>query len=272
MPELPEVEVVRRELAEITKDQPRIEKFEFMRRDIRDPMPIKKLQQMAGAQILSVQRRAKYLLIETSKGGILSHLGMTGTWRVAVLGDELSHDHVYIYLSNQMRLAFRDPRRFGIFETFDLKNPNASPRLKTLGPEPLDAEFTAEYLLSKLKRKNAPIKTALMDQKLVVGVGNIYASEVLFKSGIKPSKRADRLSREQVQVLTGHIKEVLLNAIEGGGSSISDFAGTRGEAGSYQDSHQVYGRAGDKCVVCSTIIKQKVMAGRSTFWCPSCQT
>lgn len=271
MPELPEVEVVRRELAEITRDRPRIEKFEFLRRDIRDPMPIKKLQAMAGAQILSVHRRAKYLLIETSKGGILSHLGMTGTWRLAVPGDEMVHDHVYIYLSNKMRLAFRDPRRFGIFETYDLENPRKSPRLKTLGPEPLDSEFTADYLWTQLRKRKAPIKTALMDQKLVVGVGNIYASEVLFKSAIKPLKRADRLTREEVQVLTGHIKEVLLKAIEGGGSSISDFAGTRGESGSYQDSHQVYGRAGEKCVVCSTIIKQKVMAGRSTFWCPSCQ-
>jgi formamidopyrimidine-DNA glycosylase len=271
MPELPEVEVVRRELAELTKDQPRIEKIEFQRKDLRDPMPIRKLQLLQGARVLSVQRRAKYLLIETDKGGILSHLGMTGTWRLAVPGDELLHDHIYIYLSNQVRLAFRDPRRFGIFETFDLNNRQKNPRLKSLGPEPLGSEFSADYLRSKLKKKKAPIKTALMDQKLVVGVGNIYASEVLFQSGIRPSKRADKLTFDQVQLLVQNIKKVLIKAIESGGSSISDFASTRGESGSYQDSHQVYGREGEKCVVCGTVIRQSVMAGRSTFWCPNCQ-
>jgi formamidopyrimidine-DNA glycosylase len=272
MPELPEVEVVRRELAEITRDKPRIEKIEFLRKDLRDPMPIRKLQQLQGARILSVHRRAKYLLIETDKGGILSHLGMTGTWRVAVPGDELLHDHIYIYLSNGMRLAFRDPRRFGIFETIDLAKQNQNARLKNLGPEPLDADFSAEYLLSKLRKRQAPVKTTLMDQKVVVGVGNIYASEVLFQSHIKPSKRAGRITREQAQVLVENIKKVLLMAIEGGGSSISDFAGTRGESGSYQDLHQVYGREGKDCVICGTQIRQAVMAGRSTFWCPTCQT
>jgi len=271
MPELPEVEVVRRELAELTKGQPRIEKIEFLRKDLRDPMPIRKLQLLTGARILSITRRAKYLLIETEKGGILSHLGMTGTWRLAEAGEEMLHDHIYIHLSNKMRLAFRDPRRFGIFETFDLKNSSASPRLKTLGPEPLSSEFSAEYLSPMLRTRKAPIKTALMDQKLVVGVGNIYASEVLFQSLIRPSKRADRITREQVQLLVQNIKKVLALAIEGGGSSISDFAGTRGESGSYQDSHQVYGRKGKQCVICGTVIRQSVMAGRSTFWCPSCQ-
>lgn len=271
MPELPEVEVVRRELSELFKDKPRIEKIEFMRKDLRDPMPIRKLQLLHGARILRVQRRAKYLLIETDKGGILSHLGMTGTWRLAVVGDELVHDHIYLHLSNQMRLAFRDPRRFGIFEIYDIKNSQSSPRLKSLGPEPLEKGFSPEYLALKLKGKKAPIKTALMDQKVVVGVGNIYASEVLFQSGIRPSKRADRITREQVQLLVQNIKKVLRSAIEGGGSSISDFAGTRGESGNYQDSHQVYGREGENCVVCGTVIRQSVMAGRSTFWCPQCQ-
>ncbi len=271
MPELPEVEVVRRELSELTKEKPRIEKIEFLRRDLRDPMPIKKLQSLQGARILAVKRRAKYLLIETEKGGILSHLGMTGTWRLAVKGDELLHDHIYLYLSNQMRLAFRDPRRFGIFETYDMQNLKSSPRLKVLGPEPLDAEFSADYLWTKLRGKKAPIKTTLMDQKVVVGVGNIYASEVLFQSHIRPSRRADRVTKDEVQVLVQNIKKVLELAIEGGGSSISDFAGTQGESGSYQDSHQVYGRDSEPCVVCKTRLKLTVMAGRSTFWCPKCQ-
>lgn len=271
MPELPEVEVVKRELSALTKDHPRIDAFVFLRKDLRDPMPIKKLQALVGSKILNVTRRAKYLLIETDKGGILSHLGMTGTWRVARKGEELLHDHIYIELSSGIRLAFRDPRRFGIFEVYNLLKPHSSPRLKSLGPEPLGSDFTAEYLYKKLKAKKAPIKTSLMDQKLVVGVGNIYASEALFRARIKPQRRADKITREQAAVLVKCIQEVLQESIDRGGSSISDFKQTSGESGSYQDSHQVYDRKGQKCVICGTPIKQTVMAGRSTYWCPRCQ-
>jgi formamidopyrimidine-DNA glycosylase len=271
MPELPEVETVKRELSEMTKDQPIIEKFEFLRKDLRDPMPIKKLNLMVGARILSVQRRAKYLLIETDKGGILSHLGMTGTWRVAGRGEELVHDHVYIFLSSGLRLAFRDPRRFGIFETFTIGNEKASSRLKDLGPEPLGSEFTSDYLWTHLRGKKAPIKTALMDQKMVVGVGNIYASEALFRAGIRPQRRADRVTRADAQKLVSCIREVLQQSIDKGGSSISDFKSTNGAEGSYQDSLQVYDRKGQSCVVCKTHIRHSVMAGRSTYWCPCCQ-
>ncbi|MEZ0392181.1 MAG: bifunctional DNA-formamidopyrimidine glycosylase/DNA-(apurinic or apyrimidinic site) lyase [Pseudobdellovibrionaceae bacterium] len=272
MPELPEVETVKRELAALIADHPRIERFEFLRKDLRDPMPIRRLQALCGARILAITRRAKYLLIETEKGGILSHLGMTGTWRVAGPGEELLHDHIYLYLSSGLRLAFRDPRRFGIFETYDLRELNRSPRLKSLGVEPLSDEFSAEYLFKKLKTKKAPLKTALMDQKLVVGVGNIYASEALFRAGIKPQKRSDRITKEQAQRLVESIRSVLQESIDKGGSSISDFLGTQGSEGSYQDSHQVYDRKGEMCVICSTPIKHSVMAGRSTYWCPSCQT
>jgi formamidopyrimidine-DNA glycosylase len=271
MPELPEVEVVRRELSHLTETRPRIEKFEFLRKDLRDPMPVKKLKALQGAKILSVQRRAKYLLIETDKGGILSHLGMTGTWRVAGPGEEKNHDHIYIYLSNGLRLAFRDPRRFGIFEIYQPGRESQCPRLKSLGPEPLSSEFSSDYLWQQLRKKKAPIKTALMDQKLVVGVGNIYASEALFLANIRPTRRADQVTRTEVQVLVEKIKAALLTAIEKGGSSISDFAGTSGKSGSYQDSHQVYDRKGKKCVICGTVIRAQILAGRSTFWCPRCQ-
>lgn len=272
MPELPEVEVVRKELDQIFSEHPRIVRFEFLRKDLRDPMPIRKIQSMVGARVLSVQRRAKYLLIETDKGGLLSHLGMTGTWRVAGPGEELSHDHIYLHLSNGLRLAFRDPRRFGIFEIYDLQKQDSSYRLKQLGPEPLGPDFTADYLWSKLRGKKAPIKTVLMDQKLVVGVGNIYASEVLFQSKIRPTRRAEQITRQQAQVLVDQIKAVLAEAIRKGGSSISDFKGTKGESGSYQDSHQVYDRKGEECVICKSRIRHAVMAGRSTFWCPKCQS
>lgn len=271
MPELPEIEVVRRELSKLTEDHPRIERFEFLRKDLRDPIPVRKLQALVGARILAVHRRAKYLLIETEKGGILSHLGMTGTWRISEKGTELLHDHIYIYLSSGVRLAFRDPRRFGIFETYDLQKISASPRLRDLGPEPLDSQFTPSYLWKKLKSKKAPVKTALMDQKLVVGVGNIYASEALFLAKIKPSRRADKVTLAQAGTLVKAIRAVLLESIEKGGSSISDFKRTGSESGSYQDSHSVYDRKGQKCVICGTPIRQSVMAGRSTYWCPSCQ-
>lgn len=271
MPELPEVEVVRRQLQKMTSDQPCIEKFEFKRKDIRDPMPIAQLKKMQGAQILSVQRRAKYLLIHTNKGGILSHLGMTGSWRAAGVGQEQLHDHVYLYLSSGIRLAFRDPRRFGIFETFDILHQSKNKRLCELGVEPLEADFTPEYLLEKFAGKKAPIKTALMDQKNVVGVGNIYASEALFKSGISPRLISAKLKPEKAESLVLAIKQILESAIQAGGSSIADFKDAENASGYFQNSHLVYGRKGLACVVCATKIKSAVMAGRSTFWCPVCQ-
>ncbi len=272
MPELPEVEVVKRELEALFVDQPRIEQIEFLRKDLRDPMPIAKIKLLIGARILKVSRRAKYLLIETEKGGLLSHLGMTGNWRVAVTGDDRLHDHVYLHLSNGLRLAFRDPRRFGILEIYDILKPEKSPRLKNLGPEPLEDSFTEFYLWQKLKLRKGPVKPALMDQKLVVGIGNIYASEALFRAGIRPQRKSNRVSLDSTKKLVAVIREILAAAIVGGGSSISDFKGAKDQAGSYHLSHQVYDRKTLPCGICATPIRQSVMAGRSTFWCPVCQS
>jgi formamidopyrimidine-DNA glycosylase len=271
MPELPEVEVVKRQLESICQDRPQIARFDFRRQDLRDPMPLEEIHGMTGARILAIKRRAKYLLIETENGGLLSHLGMTGTWRLAPPGQELIHDHLYIEFRDGRRLAFRDPRRFGIFETYDLAAPEQSPRLSGLGPEPLGPEFESTFLWQELRRRKAPIKSVIMDQSLVVGVGNIYASESLFLAGIRPTRRSDRLRRGECEVLVEQIKAVLSEAIRKGGSTISDFQGTKGEAGSYQDSHQVYGRSGEACYRCHKRIRQKVLSGRSTFWCPACQ-
>ncbi len=272
MPELPEVEVVRKELEALFEGQPRLEKIEFLRKELRDPMPIAKIQLLLGARILAVRRRAKYLLIETEKGGLLSHLGMTGTWRVAVGGDDRLHDHVYLHLSNGLRLAFRDPRRFGILEVFDLRFPEKSPRLCNLGPEPLEEIFTGIYLWRQLKLRKGPVKPALMDQKLVVGIGNIYASEALFRAKIRPQRKSNRVSLESAEILVGQIKQILAEAILSGGSSISDFKGAQDNPGSFHLLHQVYDRKGVPCVICGTLIRQSVMAGRSTFWCPVCQS
>jgi formamidopyrimidine-DNA glycosylase len=273
MPELPEVEVMRRGLEKVFAGKPSILKIQFMRKDLRDPMPIAKIQKLIGGKIIGIHRRAKYLLIETDKGGLLSHLGMTGTWRlVADLNLETRiHDHIFIHLSDGKILAFNDPRRFGIFEMYPLDNPDASPRLKTLGPEPLEESFNGKALWEKLRGKKTALKVAIMDQKIVVGVGNIYASEALFRAKIKPTLRADKLSLERAEVLTREIKKVLTLAIQSGGSSISDFKTFHGDKGGFQNQFLVYDRAGEPCVVCSKPLLTKVIAGRSTYWCTVCQ-
>lgn len=269
MPELPEVEIVKRGLAEILEDHPRLEKIELKRKDIRSPIPAKKLSTLVGEKITSVQRRAKYLLLWTPKGAMLSHLGMTGTWRVAPKGDERSHDHIYLHFSNGLRLAYRDPRRFGIFDF--VSDPATHPSLKNLGPEPLSKDFTGESLWESLRKKNIAIKVAIMDQKVVVGVGNIYASEALFAAGIKPSLPASKLSLDRAKILVREIQNVLSESIKAGGSSISDFEHASGDSGYFQDRFKVYDRAGEPCVVCGTHIRSKVMGGRNTFWCGHCQ-
>jgi formamidopyrimidine-DNA glycosylase (fpg) len=269
MPELPEVEVVKRGLEKILENKPTLQKIELKRKDLRDVMPAKKLSTLVGAKILSVERRAKYLLIWTDKGGMLSHLGMTGTWRVAPEGDERLHDHIYLHFSGGLRLAYRDPRRFGIFDFIPAGKTH--PKLSELGPEPFDASFTGETLWKSLRGKKINLKVAIMDQKVVVGVGNIYASEALFAAGIKPNLPAEKLSAARAEVLVREIRKVLQTSIDSGGSSISDFAQASGESGYFQTLFRVYDRAGEPCVVCKTKIKSTVMGGRSTYWCPHCQ-
>ncbi len=265
---------MRRGLEKVLASQPTITQFKFLRKDLRDPMPIAKIKKLVGASVLKVHRRAKYLLLETSKGGLLSHLGMTGTWRL--LNDSqnelMTHDHILIFLSDKQILAFNDPRRFGIFEVYDVLMPEKSKRLKSLGPEPLGDDFSGETLWLKLRGKKSSLKAAIMDQKVVVGVGNIYASEALFLSGIKPTLRADKLSRERAEKLVSEIRKVLTLAIDSGGSSISDFKTFHGESGAFQNQFQVYDRDGEPCRVCNKPLSLIVVAGRSTYWCKVCQT
>lgn len=269
MPELPEVEVVKRGLESILKDQPVLEKVELKRPDLREPIPAKKIRTLVGQPITSIERRAKYLILWTPKGGMLSHLGMTGTWRVAPPGDERLHDHIYLHFSGDLRLAYRDPRRFGYFDY--VQDAKTHPKLVELGPEPLSREFSGQRLWGDLRKKEIPLKVAIMDQKIVVGVGNIYASEALFSAGIKPQIPAKKLSRDRADVLSLEIKKILTRAIEAGGSSISDFAQASGESGYFQANFRVYGRDGEACVKCGQSVKSKVMGGRNTFWCSGCQ-
>nr|BFD59796.1 bifunctional DNA-formamidopyrimidine glycosylase/DNA-(apurinic or apyrimidinic site) lyase [Bdellovibrio sp. CKG001]BFD63213.1 bifunctional DNA-formamidopyrimidine glycosylase/DNA-(apurinic or apyrimidinic site) lyase [Bdellovibrio sp. HM001] len=269
MPELPEVEVVRRGLESILKEQPILEKVELKRPDLREPIPAKKISTLVGEPLTSVERRAKYLLLWTPKGAMLSHLGMTGTWRVANPGDERLHDHIYLHFSGGLRLAYRDPRRFGCFDF--VQNPLEHPKLVNLGPEPLDKKFTGAVLWESLRGKDVALKVALMDQKVVVGVGNIYASEALFAAGIKPTLAAKKLSLEKASALVGEIKKILSQSIKAGGSSISDFAQATGESGYFQTTFRVYGRDGEPCVTCGQQVKSKILGGRNTFWCSRCQ-
>lgn len=271
MPELPEVETVRKGLEEILKQQPVLLRIELLRRDLRDPIPVKKVQSLVGQKVLGVERRAKYLLLRTPAGSLLSHLGMTGTWRVAVPGDERTHDHIYLHFAGGLRLAYRDPRRFGLFDFVEIGQEDRHAKLKVLGFEPLAESFSGEVLWEKLRGKIVAIKVAIMDQKLVVGVGNIYASEALFRAGIRPTTKALKVSREKCERLVVVIKEVLSEAIAAGGSSISDYEQFSGESGYFQKQFKVYGRQGEKCGVCSTVISAQILGGRSTYWCSSCQ-
>lgn len=271
MPELPEVEVVCRGLEQITRRHSKITKLEFRRKDLRDPMPIATLQTFVGAKILKIQRRAKYILMHTEAGIILSHLGMSGSWRFENSNafQDRTHDHVLIHLPGGV-LIYNDPRRFGIFENIESETENK--RLKKLAPEPLSEDFTSEYLAAVLRNVQSPIKVAIMDQMKVVGVGNIYASEVLFHCGIRPTRKSALVTRVQASELVRQIKVVLQEAIAAGGSTIHSFVKSDGDAGCFQNQHLVYGREGLPCFVCESKIKQKYLGNRSTFWCPKCQS
>ncbi len=276
MPELPEVETVRRGLEKLWIKSPRIADILLKRKDLRFPFPKKLRENLIGKRILGVRRRAKYLLIDTEDGVLLSHLGMTGSWREVKMGevDEFGddpHSHVELVLEDGRKYIYRDPRRFGMLDFFLKSKELTHPRLKHLGPEPLSLEFTADCLFAKSRKRATSIKVFIMNQEVVVGVGNIYASEALFRACIRPTKLAGKISKDESAKLVAAIKSVLEEAISAGGSTIRDYTQTGGEDGSFQDAHQVYERKGEACLRCESLIKAKVIGGRSTYWCPTCQ-
>lgn len=279
MPELPEVEVVRRglEKAALNSEDSKSAKIRgwvFHRKDLRDPIPRAKLEALKGSFIRKITRRAKYLLFETDDGVIVSHLGMTGSWKVFSSKADVKrekHSHIELHLE-KLVLVFSDPRRFGVLDFIEKKNLSQHVRFSHLGPEPLGETFSGEYLFSKLRNKFSAIKVLLMDQKIVVGVGNIYASEVLFRCGINPLTNGYKISKLQANLIVEKVKEVLTEAIENGGSSINDYIQVDGAEGSFQSLFFVYDRKAQPCRVCGEKIKSSVMGGRSTFWCPSCQS
>lgn len=269
MPELPEVEVVRRGLEKLLSERPVVEDVVFHRRDIRDPMPTKRIRRMIGHPITSVERRGKYLLFRTPAGFLLSHLGMTGSWRAGDGPKVGLHDHFEIHFHGGLKIIYRDPRRFGVIDWGDSSVDH--PRLRALGPEPLSEAFNAAALGAAIGSRSAPIKTVLMDPSVVVGVGNIYASEALFRAGLRPTRPARKLRENEIETLAQKVREVLAEAIAAGGSSISDYVQANGESGSFQTRFRVYDRAGSDCPTCAAKIKRVVQSGRSTFFCPRCQ-
>jgi formamidopyrimidine-DNA glycosylase len=274
LPELPEVETTRRGIAPYLIGR-RVLGVTLRRRDLRWPIPPEISEQLPGQRIDAVERRAKYLLLHTAVGSALLHLGMSGVLRVlppdAPVG---KHDHVDIALERTRAqapriLRFTDPRRFGCLlwqapgETHEL--------LARLGPEPLTDLFDGDLLWQRSRGRSAAVKLFLMDNAVVVGVGNIYASEALFAAGIDPRRAAGSVSRARYARLALEVKRILALAIERGGTTLRDFLSPDGAPGYFFRELYVYGRAGEPCRVCGTPIRQGVLGQRSTFWCPRCQ-
>jgi formamidopyrimidine-DNA glycosylase len=271
MPELPEVETLRKGLQPILLDQV-VEAVAVQNRNLRFPLPRGFAKKLVGQRVVSVERRAKYLLLKTSGPTLLNHLGMTGAWRVLGKGGERKHDHVLLQLSCGRILVYNDPRRFGYFDLLESGREQQSRWLSHLGPEPLDLEgFTGEYLRLKTRKRVTKVKTLLMDQKVVVGVGNIYASEALFLAGIRPTRLAKSLRVYECETLVQSIRQVLAQAIRAGGTTIRDFRQAGGSKGDFQNELKVYGRENSPCHNCGRGIKTETFNGRSSFWCSSCQ-
>lgn len=269
MPELPEVETTRRGLAPHLEGR-RVTTVLLRRPDLRWPIPDAVRQRLPGQRIHAVRRRAKYLLADTDAGSALLHLGMSGMLRVLPPDTPVGpHDHVDIGLDSGRVLRFTDPRRFGSL----LWQPpgEVHPLLAGLGPEPLDPAFDGAHLARLAQGRRAPVKTFLMDQAVVVGVGNIYAAEALFQAGIDPRRAAGRVSDARFEALAAAVKAILAHAITRGGTTLRDFLNPDGAPGYFEQELWVYGRAGEPCKRCGRTLKGAVIGQRASTWCPACQ-
>jgi len=274
MPELPEVEIVRTGLESYLKNQV-IEQITSFRLNLRYPLP--NFNCLAGQRLLNIRRRSKYLLFEFEKESsesdlLVWHLGMTGQFHVLPHDAQAAaHEHVRFDFYDGLSLRYRDARRFGYAGLMPLSAWLQHPWYLSLGVEPLEPGFSLDTLANHCKSRKAPIKTVIMDAAVVVGVGNIYASESLFLAGIHPKRAAGRIAAERLEMLVVAIKQTLLAAIEAGGSSISDFVKVDGKPGYFAHAFNVYGRDGQLCLRCGGMIKRIVQAGRSSFYCSGCQ-
>lgn len=282
MPELPEVETVRRGLAPVMEGA-RIVRAEVNRPDLRWPFPPRMAERLSGQTVRALRRRSKYILADLgSDETLLIHLGMSG--RILVSGDPLGHfvhdhpapekhDHVVFHLDNGARITFNDPRRFGAMDLFPASEADRHPLLQKLGPEPLGNAFHDAYLAAAFRGRKTPVKAALLDQRIVAGLGNIYVCEALYRAGISPRRRAGAVARPRVAALAAAIRAVLTDAIAAGGSSLRDYRQADGELGYFQHCFDVYGREGAACRTpgCAGRIRRIVQSGRSTFYCARCQ-
>ena len=270
MPELPEVETTRRGIEPHVAGR-RIERLAVHDRRLRWPVDLAMIAAVAGTAIRRAGRRAKYLLLETDAGTLILHLGMSGSLRVMPAATpRVIHDHVDIELDSGQTLRFNDPRRFGSL-MFTTGDPAQHPLLKSLAPEPLEDEFDGEYLWKVTRRRAVAIKQLIMNSRLVVGVGNIYASEALFRARVRPRRAARSLSRAECNKLARAIKATLAMAVKVGGTTLRDYVGVDGNPGYFRQKLYVYERAGKPCRVCGKAVKQFTQGGRSTYWCANCQ-
>ncbi|WP_317932147.1 bifunctional DNA-formamidopyrimidine glycosylase/DNA-(apurinic or apyrimidinic site) lyase [Halioxenophilus sp. WMMB6] len=273
MPELPEVETTRRGLEPHVVGRT-VKSLVVRNPNLRWPVPAELAAAISGKKLKAIERRGKYLLLHFANGTALWHLGMSGSLRV-LQGELLKqpaavHDHVDLVLSGGVAVRFTDPRRFGalLWTTEPLAE---HPLLAHLGPEPLTDAFNANYLYAKTRKRSQPIKTLIMDSKVVVGVGNIYANEALFAAGIRPGTGAGRLSKPKIAALVEEIKKVLASAITQGGTTLRDFTGGDGKPGYFAQRLSVYGRGGKPCRICSQPLVEVRMGNRSTVYCRQCQ-
>lgn len=270
MPELPEVETTRRGIApHVTAHT--IKQIVVRHHQLRWPVPAELPKEAKGQRIEACERRGKYLLLRTPRGTLIIHLGMSGSLRlVDAAQPPAKHDHVDIVLDSGQALRLTDPRRFGAV-LWTKEDPLGHELLCDLGPEPLSDAFDGDYLYQRSRGRSVAIKQFIMDSKVVVGVGNIYASESLFLARIHPTRKAGSLSKARATALTQAIREVLAAAIQQGGTTLRDFVGGDGKPGYFAQQLNVYGRTGEPCPVCGTAIKQLQQGQRSTYYCPQCQ-
>ena len=270
MPELPEVETVRRGLSLHLIDRC-IRKVVVRQRRLRCPIPRGLEQKIKGLCIKAIERRAKYLLIRCESGCLICHLGMSGSLRIL---DKTSaagpHDHVDIYIDDSRMLRFCDPRKFGLI-LWTAKDPMQHKLLRDLGPEPLSTDFNGEYLYRISRGRKLAIKSFLMDSHIVVGVGNIYANEALFKAGVHPRRAAGRISLTRYESIAEAVRVTLKNAIKEGGTTLRNFVAEDGQPGYFKQALNVYQRTGEPCPSCKTPIRLMRIGQRSTFYCPRCQ-
>ena len=266
MPELPEVETTKTSLTPLLNQ--RVQAVLVLNPSLRWAIP-NDIEKLIGQQLTQLTRRSKYILAHFEQDQMLWHLGMSGSFRLCQQSDDIrKHDHLIIDFED-VQLRYHDPRRFGCILWLD--QANQSKLIDTLGPEPLSEDFNATYLAEKLNKKNVAIKVALMDNHVVVGVGNIYATESLFNIGVHPAQPASTLTKSQIKNLVVEVKRILKQAIDLGGSTLRDYSNAKGENGYFQQTLLAYGRAGEMCVNCETTLENLKLGQRASVFCPQCQ-